>query len=303
MEGVASTHFRKALSIIGGFDEACTEFLRVPKNPHIPSLAKQYHPHDTYPIPQAAQIMGSDPQDMAAMTYELICRGAPRVDLNCGCPSNTVTGRGAGSSLLKDPEALYQIASAMVKVSSVPISIKIRSGYEDTSLFTENLLACERSGASFITLHPRTKIEGYRPPAHWNLIQQAKELLSIPVIGNGDILSVHDAKQMLIETGCDGLMIGRGALMNPWIFHEIKTDFTKTSLSKPPHLIDTYILSFVEGMPPKTPEKSKINQLKQLFRYLFDGMHQLQKHKKTMLTYPYASSKEFLSINLSLLKV
>ncbi|MCF7853019.1 MAG: tRNA-dihydrouridine synthase family protein [Simkaniaceae bacterium] len=311
MEGVASAHFRQALSQIGGFDEACTEFLRVPTNPHIESLVKQYSPHDTAPIPQAAQIMGSHPEHMSKMTLELIRRGAPRVDLNCGCPSNIVTGRGAGSSLLKDPNLLYDIAKAMVDVSTVPISIKLRSGFDDTSLFEENLLAAQASGAAFITLHPRTKKEGYIPPANWSLIRRAKELLSIPVIGNGDILSVNDALRMIEQTGCDALMIGRGALRNPWIFHQIKWYFdskeaqstnslnsTSNKIGRESGLTTQYILSYLELMPKEMNERGKINQLKQLFRYLFESNDELLSQKKEMLTTPYHSANEFIDKNL-----
>ncbi|MDN3505541.1 MAG: tRNA-dihydrouridine synthase family protein [Rhabdochlamydiaceae bacterium] len=300
MEGVASAHFRAALSKIGGFDEACTEFLRVPKNPHIPSLASKFNPLDTYPIPQAAQIMGSDSHDMQEMTRELIRLGAHRVDLNCGCPSGTVTGRGAGSSLLKTPELLYEIGKAMVDCAgNIPISIKLRSGFEDTSLFDENMLAAQESGASFITLHPRTKIEGYKPPANWALIKRAKNLLNIPVVGNGDITSVEDAVKMLKETNCDALMIGRGALNNPWIFHEIKAHFNENHPQvKQWTQTESYILSFLKFMPPKTPEKSKVNQLKQLFRYLFDHNPLLHEHKKEMLTTKYENSNHFIDLNL-----
>jgi tRNA-dihydrouridine synthase C len=163
MEGVGNRAFRTAMATIGGFDEACTEFLRVPKNAHIPSLAAQYNPHDTAPIPQAAQIMGSSPELMAEMTSVLFERGAHRVELNCGCPSNTVTGRGAGSSLLKEPMDLFKIARAMVQAASVPISIKLRSGFEDTTLLDENLLAAQEAGVSLLTLHPPHQTPGL----HW----------------------------------------------------------------------------------------------------------------------------------------
>ena len=151
--------------------------------------------------------------------------GAPRIDLNCGCPSNTVTGRGAGSSLLKDPTFLHDNAKAIVKAVSIPVTVKMRSGFEDISLFKENLLAAQESGISYLTLHPRTKLDGYGPPANWDLIAEAKHLLKIPVVGNGDILNVADALRMLTHTQCDALMIGRGSMINPYIFHQIRNHF------------------------------------------------------------------------------
>jgi tRNA-dihydrouridine synthase len=128
MEGVGDRCFRRAMASVGGFDEGVTDFLRVPTNAHVQSLARVYEAHEMAPIPLAAQLMGSDLDLMALMAIEVEKRGAPRIDLNCGCPSKTVTGRGAGSSLLKDPDLLHRVAKAMVEAVSVPVSIKMRSG-------------------------------------------------------------------------------------------------------------------------------------------------------------------------------
>ncbi|MFN4174788.1 MAG: tRNA-dihydrouridine synthase, partial [Parachlamydiaceae bacterium] len=113
----------------------------------------------------------------------------------------------------------------MVESVSVPVTLKMRSGYEDTSLFKENLSAAESSGVKFITLHPRTKVDGYGPKAKWELIAEAKSTLRIPLVGNGDILTVQDALSMLNQTKCDAIMIGRGAVSNPFIFRQIKAHF------------------------------------------------------------------------------
>lgn len=264
MEGVGSHPFRKAISLIGGFDEACTDFLRVPACAHIPSLAKKYDPLETAPIPLAAQIMGSDPVLMGEMCAELFKRGAPRVDLNCGCPSNRVTGRGAGSSLLKTPDLLHSIAKEMVLNAKGPVTAKLRAGFEDFSLFKENLLAAEASGIAFLTLHPRTKIQIYRPPCHWHLIQQAKNLLKIPVIGSGDVLTPHDAERMLKETGCDGIMVGRGAIQNPWIFHEIRAHFGMPSRTPTSQGLIDYLTFFANSIG-----EMSVNHMKQLINYMF----------------------------------
>src|ERR1700722_14912663 len=146
MEGVGDRSFRKSMAAIGGFDEAVTDFIRVPSNAHVKSLARNYLADETSPIPLAAQLMGSDLDLMAAMAQEIEKKGAPRIDLNCGCPSKTVTGRGAGSSLLKDPSLLHQVAKAIVKNVKISVTVKMRSGYEDTSLFKENLIAAQESG-------------------------------------------------------------------------------------------------------------------------------------------------------------
>lgn len=283
MEGVGDRCFRKAMASIGGFNEGVRDFLRVPSNAHVKSLAVVYEATEISPIPLAAQLMGSDIQLMADMSWEMYKRGAKRVDLNCGCPSNTVTGRGAGSSLLKDPEHLFQVAKAMVEAIPIPVTAKLRSGFEDTSLFKENLLAAQESGISYLTLHPRTKVEGYGPPARWDLIAEAKSILSIPVVGNGDILTVEDALKMLEITRCDGLMIGRGSIINPFIFKQIQSHFS----GKPYHLkwesLRQFLETYLAEMPTEMPEKTRIGKLKQLLSFLCKSNSILLEHKENIL--------------------
>jgi len=302
MEGVGDRCFRKAMASIGGFDEGVTDFLRVPKNAHVESLAREYDPKEIDPIPLAAQIMGSDTDLMPAMALELEKKGAPRIDLNCGCPSNTVTGRGAGSSLLRTPELLYEVAKAMVKAVRLPVSIKMRSGYEDISLFKENLLAAQESGVKFITLHPRTKVDGYGPPAKWELIAEAKSILKIPVIGNGDILNVNDAVRMLGQTKCDALMIGRGAVINPFIFHQIKAYFANVPYEIEWQKIRKYIDVYLAAIPDETPLRIRINKLKQLFGFLFKGNDCLLSYREGILRQTPSSVGEFIDHTLPLLQ-
>lgn len=283
MEGVGDRCFRKAMASIGGFDEAVRDFLRVPRQAHVTSLARAYEADEIAPIPLAAQLMGSDPDLMAQMAREIEKRKAPRIDLNCGCPSNTVTGRGAGSSLLKEPGFLYQVAKAMVQAVSIPVTLKLRSGFDDTSLFKENLLAAQESGVRYITLHPRTKAEGYGPPANWDLISEAKALLKIPVVGNGDILTVENALSMLQRTKCDALMIGRGSVINPFIFHQIKAHFSgHTYYPKWEHLV-SFLNVYIAEISPESPAKTKVNKLKQLLGFLFKGNDRLLAHRETIL--------------------
>lgn len=300
MEGIGDRSFRRAMAAVGGFDEACTEFMRVPLNAHIPSLAKRYVADETYPIPQAAQLMGSDPVLMAEMAKEVVRLGAPRVDLNCGCPSNTVTGKGAGSSLLKDPDHLYTVAKALVDAVDVPVTAKLRSGFEDTSLFNENLLAAQASGIRFLTLHPRTKVDGYGPPARWDLIAEAKQLLSIPVVGNGDILTVQDALKMLRETGCDALMVGRGAAINPFIFDEIKAHFSGAPLLLSWERVLLFVNTFVTDISSEMTPRGKMNKIKQLFGFLFKKNETLLSLRREILISREENPESFISFALSL---
>lgn len=300
MEGVGDRAFRRAMAAMGGFDEACTEFMRVPMNAHVVSLAKRYVATETYPIPQAAQLMGSDPILMADMAQEVVKRGAHRVDLNCGCPSNTVTGRGAGSSLLKEPDHLYQVAKAMVDAVQVPVTAKLRSGFADTTLFKENLLAAQASGIGYLTLHPRTKVDGYGPPARWDLIAAAKQLLKIPVVGNGDILTVEDAVSMLKQTNCDALMIGRGSVINPFIFHEIKAYYSGIPFQRSWEKFMLFLNTFIVDIPAEMTLRGKLNKIKQLFGFLFKANSWLLEQRKAILTSNYPSIESFLDFALPL---
>lgn len=302
MEGVGDRCFRKAMASIGGFDEAVTEFMRVPRNAHVKSLARDYQWEETTPIPLAAQIMGSDPELMGEMARELAAKGAQRIDLNCGCPSNTVTGRGAGSSLLKEPNILHQIAKAMVKAVNIPVTLKMRSGFEDTSLFKENLLAAQESGVRYITLHPRTKVDGYGPPAKWELIALAKTILSIPLVGNGDILTVEDALRMLKTTGCDALMIGRGSVINPFIFHQIRSYFAGVEYRPQWKDLEHYFEVYLAAMAPEMPEKNKINKMKQLLGFHFKGSSHLLEKRQSILTSAHPDIRSLLNFALPLLK-
>lgn len=301
MEGVGDSCFRKAIAALGGFDEAVRDFIRVPKNAHVKSLASVYDPHELAPIPLAAQIMGSDPELMAAMAQEMVRLGAHRIDLNCGCPSNTVTGRGAGSSLLKEPGYLHIVAKAIVQAVDIPVTLKMRSGYSDISLFRENLLAAQESGVRYITLHPRTKVDGYGPPARWDLIAEAKSILSIPLVGNGDILTVQHAIDMLSQTGCDALMIGRGSLINPFLFHQIRAHFAGQRYQPRWDDLVCYLDRYLSAMPEEIPEKTRINKLKQLLGFLFKSSDELQALRPTMLQNQQKDARFFLDHALSML--
>lgn len=302
MEGVGDRCFRKAMASIGGFDEAVKDFLRVPSNAHVKSLAREYIADEITPFPLAAQIMGSDPQLMGDMAKEIESRGAPRIDINCGCPSNTVTGRGAGSSLLKDPNFLHQVAKAVVQAVSIPVTVKMRSGYEDISLFKENLLAAEESGIDYLTLHPRTKVDGYGPPAKWDLIAEAKSILKIPLVGNGDILTVEDALKMLKNTNCDALMIGRGSIINPFLFHEIKAHFSKKQYQPSWNDLVNYFKVYSLETPSEMPLKVKVNKLKQLFSFLFKKNQELLKSRSSILTSSFSDPEALMNYGLSLLQ-
>lgn len=176
-----------------------------------------------YERPISQQIFGSDKESFVLATRKILKTMKPDIiDINMGCPVPKVALRAqAGSALLKSPDKVFEIVSAVVCESNVPVTVKIRSGWDDASI-NAPLIAkvCEKAGASAIFVHARTRAQGYSGKANWNIIKKVKDSVSIPVIGNGDIITCFDAEKMILETGCDGVMIGRGVLGNPWLIKE-----------------------------------------------------------------------------------
>ena len=177
-----------------------------------------YMTEEERPIVQ--QIFGSDKESFVAAAKYIYENMRPDIiDINMGCPVPKVAVRAqAGSALLKNPEKIYEIVKAVVESVPIPVTVKIRSGWDHKNInAVEVAKIIEKAGASAICVHPRTRSQGYSGSADWSIIKAVKESVSIPVIGNGDVKSPEDAKRMLDETNCDAVMIGRGVLGNPWI--------------------------------------------------------------------------------------
>ncbi len=189
--------------------------------------------------PAGAQIFGDDPETMANAALKAMEFSPDFIDINMGCPAPKIAGNGGGSALLKKPELIGKIVERVVEVSPVPVTAKIRIGWDESSVnAVEIAKRIEAAGADAITVHGRTKAQMYAPPVSLDEIARVKRAVSIPVIGNGDIVDGKSAKKMLDETDCDFLMVGRGALGNPWIFQRInaylnnEADFTEPTLEE-----------------------------------------------------------------------
>ena len=174
-------------------------------------------------IPVAVQIFGSNPDVMSKAAKILVEKyNIKIIDINMGCPVPKVAiSSNSGSALLKNPDLVYEIVKKVVETVNIPVTVKIRSGWDSNSInAVEIAKIIEKAGASAITIHPRTRSQGYTGLANWNIIKEVKQNVEIPVIGNGDIKSVYDAKKMIDLTGCDAIMIGRACLGNPWLIKE-----------------------------------------------------------------------------------
>ena len=172
--------------------------------------------------PTAIQLFGSVPEELAEAARMVEASGADMIDFNMGCPVPKIVNNGEGSALMKQPHLAHDILAAMVKAVKIPVTVKFRAGWDDSNRnAVEIAKAVEAAGVSAVAVHGRTRQQFYEGKADWGIIADVKQAVKVPVFGNGDIFTVEDGLRMLAETGVDGLMIGRGADGNPWIFREL----------------------------------------------------------------------------------
>ena len=183
---------------------------------------------------QGCQLFGSEPEIMASAAQKALEYNPAFIDINMGCPAPKVAASGGGSSLMKDIPLAEKIVAAVVSISKVPVTVKMRSGWDDENINAVELAkACESAGASAITVHGRTRKQMYAPPVNIDIIAGVKQSIKIPVIANGDIVDAPSAKEMYEKTGCDFVMVGRGAMGNPFVFEEINAYFEGREYIKP----------------------------------------------------------------------
>ena len=192
-------------------------------------------------VPVSIQLFGGNSDTMARAAKIIEDKYHPDIiDINMGCPVPKVAVRsGAGSALMKDPDRVKEMVTKVVNSVSCPVTVKIRSGWDETSInAVEIARICEEAGAKAIAVHARTRSQGYTGKANWNIIKQVKEAVSIPVIGNGDVVDIYSAKKMLEETNCDLVMIGRACLGNPWLIKEINSYLEDNLVLEKPNGVD-----------------------------------------------------------------
>ena len=224
----------------------------------------EIHPDET---PVSLQLFGSDPKIMSEMAKRIEERPFAILDVNMGCPVPKVVRNGEGSALMKEPKLAYEIVSALVKAIDKPVTVKIRKGFDDDHVnAVEIAKIIEEAGAAAVAVHGRTREQYYSGKADWDIIRQVKEAVSIPVIGNGDVTSPQKADVLVRQTGCDGIMIARGAEGNPWIFSEMI------------HWEET-------GELPSRPDKDEIREmmlkharLQLKYKGEFCGIREMRKH-------------------------
>lgn len=191
----------------------------------------------------AVQIFGNRPESFAEAAKILSTMNVHLIDINMGCPVKKVVGSNSGVALMKDPERAFEIVSAVKESVELPITVKIRSGWDANTInAVEFAQIVEKAGADAITIHPRTRVQQFRDRSDWTIIKAVKEAVKIPVIGNGDIIVPSDAVQMFEQTNCDAVMIGRGSLGNPWIFKNLIEYFN----GKPIDEVDTFSPTLAE---------------------------------------------------------
>lgn len=239
--------------------------------------------------PFSIQIYGGDPKQMGEAAKVAVDKGAQFVEINSGCPAPKVVSKQCGSGLLLDLEHFRSVVSSVAQSVSVPVSVKVRVGYYNSEInVLDSLKVAEEEGLSLFVIHGRTREQGYKGFADWDLIGKAKEQAHIPVVGNGDVLSVEDAVEKLHTYGVDGVSVGRGALHNPWLFREV-LDIYAGKEAQEPTAKEQYTLfsRYKEFLLEETPvEKLALGRLKQLSARVLKTYSDSKDQRKAVLRSP-----------------
>lgn len=268
MEGLADNILRDCLTLVGGIDLCVTEFIRVtdqllPERVFYRLCPELYDGCKTPAgVPVRVQLLGSNPEALGLNAQRALALGSHGVDLNFGCPAKTVNRSQGGAILLREPKRIGNIV-ASVREAIGPkawLSAKMRLGYEDTHLAVDNAQAIAAAGANELVVHARTKLQGYKPPAHWHLIKPIREAVNIPVIANGEVWNIEDYKQCQAISGCEDVMLGRGVVWRPDLAWSIRN---------PDHLyykwqqVHPLVMGFCERVAMQVPARFQGARVKQ----------------------------------------
>lgn len=226
--------------------------------------------------PAGSQIFGNSPETMAIAAKKALQFNPDFIDINMGCPAPKVASSGGGALLMKDPVLAADIVKAVAKASTVPVTVKMRSGWDDSNINAVELAKrCEDAGASAITVHGRTKVQMYAPPVNTDIIRQVKQAVSIPVIGNGDIIDGISAARLMEETGCDMVMVGRGALGRPWVFSQINAYLDHEVILPDPPVIERMrvMLKHIEALCEYKGERVGIREARKHAAWYTKGIY------------------------------
>ena len=226
--------------------------------------------------PAGSQIFGNSPETMAIAAKKALEFSPDFIDINMGCPAPKVASSGGGALLMKDPILAANIVKAVAEVSTVPVTVKMRSGWDDNNINAVELAKrCEAAGAAAITVHGRTKVQMYAPPVNTDIIRQVKQAVSIPVIGNGDVVDGISAARLMEETGCDMVMVGRGALGRPWVFSQINAYLDHEVILPDPPVIERMrvMLKHIEVLCEYKGERVGIREARKHAAWYTKGLH------------------------------
>ncbi|MBR9869640.1 MAG: tRNA dihydrouridine(16) synthase DusC [Gammaproteobacteria bacterium] len=280
MEGLVDAPIRETLTKVGGIDRCVTEFVRVTQGMLPPRIFYKYAPElhnqslTQAGVPVAVQLLGSDPEMMGRHGAKAAELGATQVDINFGCPAKTVNRHKGGCVLMREPELMYEIAAGVRKAvpADIPVTAKMRLGYDDRSMGVACGQALEAAGASEIVIHARSKVDGYKPPAYWEEIAKVREAVNSHVIANGEIWTVDDYWRCREVSGCDDVMIGRGLIARPDLAAQIKASQRGESLEPMtwPEAV-ALVREYAAALQTRLEDRFVTGRIKQWLNFLRQG--------------------------------
>ncbi|HAC26405.1 MULTISPECIES: tRNA dihydrouridine synthase [Marinobacter] len=285
MEGLVDAPIRETLTKVGGIDRCVTEFIRVTHGMLPPRIFYKYAPElyngalTEVGTPVAVQLLGSNADMMGRHGAKAAELGAGQVDINFGCPAKTVNKHKGGCVLMREPELMYEITAAVRKAvpADIPVTAKMRLGYDDRSMGVACGQALEAAGASEIVIHARSKVDGYKPPAYWEEIARVREAVNSHVIANGEIWTVDDYWRCRKVSGCDDVMIGRGLIARPDLAAQIKASQSGETRD-PMSWAEAVVLvrEYAAALQTRLEDKYVTGRIKQWLNYLRQGFEEAE---------------------------